>query len=184
MEQIHLASVVEDPWLVGKLKGCAHFTLLAPYLKVRGPVVLDFDGVFGLSSSYFFAALWPFWIHQDEAGPSLFPLIANADPEGVLDELNEALGRPSVNVGAWKGRWSSGAFSPDGWTGSVEDIHRLALDEVTREEEISAADLAKQDDTRPTTWNNRLATLHEQRLICQSRTSGRKKYYSASWREN
>jgi hypothetical protein len=60
--------------------------LVRYYLEPPGPVVLDFAGIQVLTSSYFFATLWPFWTREDADGPSTFPLIANASPD-VAEEL-------------------------------------------------------------------------------------------------
>ena len=71
------------------------------YLEPPGPVVLDFAGIQVLTSSYFFATLWPFWTREDADGPSTFPLIANASPD-VAEELEFVM--KHRRIAAWCGR--------------------------------------------------------------------------------
>jgi hypothetical protein len=176
---VNLRAVTGDPSLAGREKGEAHFPMLASYLEPPGPVVLDFSGVQVVTTSYFFAALWPFWTREDADGPSTFPLIANANPD-VTEELDFVM--KHRRIAAWRGRWNGDTFAPDGHLGVVDDSLSLVIRRAREAGSVTAAELSKVDNTNATAWSNRLASFNKQRLL-RRRQLGRTQPYFLPWED-
>lgn len=179
VRSVRLLDVTSDPNLQGREKGEAHLPVLASHLDPAGPVVLDFAGIKVLTSSYFFAALWPFWTREDADGPSTFPLIANTSPD-VAEELDFVM--KHRRMAAWRGRWDGETFVPEGHFGVVDDALVLTMRYARESRTVTAVELSKADKTNPTAWSNRLASFNKQRLL-RRRKSGRMQPYFLPWED-
>jgi hypothetical protein len=179
MRTVQLHQTTGDPALVGRSKGEAHLPRLAPLVQPPGAIVLDFEGIVSLSSSYFFTALWPFWAAEDSLGPSTFPVVANASAE-IEEEIAVLLSER--RMGAWRGKCAGGKFFPNDWLGKVDDLVLLAVRTAASTGTVTAVALSKVDNTKPTAWNNRLLVLHRQRML-RRHQSGRTQTYYPPWGE-
>lgn len=141
-------------------------------------LVLDFERVALVTSSFFIAAFERLWISPVVHEREIFPVLANVNTE-CRDEMELALkarGRKAL-FGSWQ-------------DGSLLDVVPFTLDrdeletydKVAKMGEATASDLFR-DDSRilPTGWSNRLSLLHGYRLL-RRRKQGRQLYYSLAWR--
>jgi len=179
MRSLPLIEVTGDARLLGRTKGEAHLPQLTPHLNPPGAVILDFADVEALTTSYFFAALWPFWTREDATGPSTFPLVANAVAD-IEDEIDLVM--KQRRMGAWRGGWDGKLFIPNGFLGRLDDGLDLAITRALTAGVVTAVELSHLDKTSPTAWNNRLVALYKQRML-RRRQSGRKQTYFAPWRD-
>jgi hypothetical protein len=123
-----------------------------------------------LSSSYFDAAIWPLWTSGE-----LFPVLARV-PRAAVDDIEILL---KANGGAV---WSLGKGTPS-CLGVLDPSLATTLGRVIEKGELAAGDLLDVDPSiGATAWSNRLAALHQLRLV-RRRKDGRRLIYVAAWKE-
>ncbi len=175
--RVLVTQVVRRDVLAGRLAGQADHPkvqrAVATGATEDGRVTLDFTGVGVLSSSYFDAAFWPLW----SALPEVYPTLARV-PQAALDDIEIVLRANSSGVWCFK----KNADRPD-LLGAVDPALKGTLGRVVELGELTAADLIDTDRSiGVTAWSNRLAALHQMRLV-RRRKDGRRVVYMPAWKE-
>jgi hypothetical protein len=174
--QIEVAKVVNRGVLAGRASGQADQPKLAAAATaaaIDGRVRLDFTGVEVLSSSYFDAAIWPLWTATAE----LYPALAKVPPSAI-DDIEIVL--KANGAALW---WFADDSRPPAPLGPLDAQLRTTLDHVMAKGEATAGDLLEVDRSiGATAWSNRLAALHQIRLL-KRRKDGRRLLYSPAWKE-
>src|SRR5688572_23864807 len=136
-------------------------------------VVLDFQGVEFISTSYFDAAFWPLWSKQLE----LFPLLRNV-PADSFDELHFVLKDHAAGV------WVDDGSNEPRVIGPLDDTLKKTLALVTSRAGTTAGELAELDSSASATgMSNRLAALYDMRLVRRLK-EGRQLVYFGAWKED
>ncbi len=178
IEEIAVSEVLGQVAFAARREGEAHHLGLRKQVESSEAdvVALSLAGVEFMSSSWFLAALWPFWGTDARS----LPVMANAG-EQTRDELKVAMDAARAVV------WHV-ITSPDGEiveaaiVGQLDSPFANTLKELERRGEATAADLqAGERGIGLTAWSNRLAALHRQRLVAR-RKEGRQLVYSVPWR--
>jgi hypothetical protein len=178
IKTILIAKVAGRQTLAGRMPGKTDYPKIEQAARAaaseHGRVLLDLSGVEVLSSSYFDAALWPLWAVIPELYPSLVKV-----PQAAVDDIEIVL-RPS-GAAVWLFK-SEGDRTP-GLLGAIDLALKVTLDRVTKLGELTAADLVDVDrKIGLTAWSNRLAALHQLRLV-RRRKDGRRLIYLPAWKE-
>jgi hypothetical protein len=180
---VPLRSVVNRPILAGAPAGKCDFPHIERFILGAVPlsgalVVLDFEGITVLSSSYFTAAFWPLW--SQTFGIEIYPVLANLGP--AIEE-DARLSLLVLKTAAWVTSWSAGERSQYSKLGQLDSTLEKALEAVQDARSATAADLLKYDSSiGMTAWSNRLSALFQQRLVRREK-DGRRLIYSPSWVE-
>lgn len=167
--------------LAGTLLGRAIFPRLEQIVREseRGSLLLlDMTGVTILTSSFFVASLWAvFWTGQAAQRRDLYPIVFRAadDPKEEIRIALKAKRSPALFA---TGEEDSFQVEPY----NLERVSQETLEHVIKRGAATAADLAGLDPhVGKTAWNNRLAQLHQQRILRKSKV-GRQLKYSPCWR--
>lgn len=178
MTVVSLHVETEKEVLAGRVAGEALKQILDRRLRetTRGALVLlDFAGIAHMTSSYFLGGLEWLWALRD---PDLFPVVVNAAVE-VVEEIElvaRARGLKPL-LGSAEHGVVTGAEPVN-----MDEEELRTYRQVERLGEATAADLYRfNPKIQPTGWSNRLALLHEARLL-RRRKEGRQLVYSVSWR--
>jgi hypothetical protein len=175
---VTVAQVLRREVLAGRAAGQADYPKIERTVRAAatadGRVMLDFTGVGVLSSSYFDAGLWPLW----SVLPELYPTLSKV-PQTAVDDIEIVL--RANNAAAWCFRKDADR-SPQ-LLGTIDSALKTTLGRVVEVGELTAGDLIDVDRSiGMTAWSNRLAALHELRLV-RRRKDGRRLIYLASWKE-
>lgn len=178
MTLIPLRDLLGPSPLAGRIHGERDLSKIEDALRAgeSDVVILDFDKVELITSSYFLAAFWPLW--GDRGGQEWFPILANVG-EQVLEDivLPVRQGRGAI----WTATWSAGSLREPRVEGDLETELRLTLRLALEQGEVTASSLHEQDaSVGKTAWNNRLADLHRLRLL-RRRKEGRQLIYVVPW---
>jgi hypothetical protein len=176
--RVAVAQVVGRDVLAGRAAGQADYPKVERAVRdvasEEGLVLLDLTGIGVLSSSYFDAALWPLW----SVVPEVYPTLANI-PQLARDDIEIILRANNAAVWCLK---KDGDRSPS-LLGAVDPALKTTLGRVLERGELTAGDLADVDRTiGMTAWSNRLAALHQLRLV-RRRKDGRRLIYVPAWKE-
>jgi hypothetical protein len=163
--------------LLGRPLGHQHFGRLCTILaKVsRGSSVsIDFDGVESVNGSWLNAALAPLLPWAARADVDVFPVLCSfprkdRDELELVSELNKQCFAIAENIET--------ASQTIKVVGPLDHGLTATLRIVVERGEVTGADLGRDSETGPTTWNNRLRDLYERRLLFR-RNVGRKQLYS------
>lgn len=151
--------------------------LEAKLVDARPTVVLDFNSIADVTPSYFAGMFLPFCSVTE--GPLVFPVLANLAPDcrhAVVTSLRAA--RATV----WGGTWNEGLTDTAPIGMDLDRPFADTLDKLRlRSGPTTAADLYASDNSViPTAWSNRLATLHQMRLLRRAK-DGRRAVFSFPW---
>lgn len=181
MTVVDIYDFAQNDLLAGTVAGKALLPAFEDFVE-RAPdgslLVLDFEKVSLVTSSFFIAAFEWLWISPMVHEREIFPVLANVNTE-CRDEMELALkarGRKALF-----GRWLDGTLL-DVVPFTLDRDERETYDKVAMMGEATASDLFR-DDSRilPTGWSNRLSLLHGYRLL-RRRKQGRQLHYSLAWR--
>jgi hypothetical protein len=171
--RVALAEVARRPVHAGRAAGFADRAKIERAVAAAaadGKVVLDCSGLAVLSASYFDAALWPLW----SASPELYPLLAKP-PQDAIDDITVLL-RANGGVILFTEKNAKPQM-----LGTLDPTLKRTLELVVEKGAVTAGDLLDVDgNIGATGWSNRLAALHELRLV-QRRKDGRRLIYSPAW---
>ena len=175
---VPIAEVVGRKVLAGRVPGQTDYPKIEQAARVAasqdGRVLLDLSGIGVLSSSYFDAALWPLW----SLTPELYPGLAKV-PQAAVDDIELVLRANQAAVWSFKGE---GDRSPR-LLGAIDPTLKGTLDRVAEHGELTAGDLVEaKGSIGATAWSNRLASLHQLRLV-RRRKDGRRLIYLLAWKE-
>ncbi len=173
-----IAEVVGRTVLAGRVPGQTDYPQIEQAARAAasqdGRVLLDLSGIGVLSSSYFDAALWPLW----SLTPELYPGLAKV-PLAAVDDIELVLRANQAAVWSFK---TEGDRSPR-LLGAIDPALKLTLDRVAERGELTAGDLVEaKGSIGATAWSNRLASLHQLRLV-RRRKDGRRLIYVLAWKE-
>jgi hypothetical protein len=143
-------------------------------VREDGRILVDLSGIQIVSSSYFDAALWPLWSATPELYPALTKVAAVA-----MDDIELVLRAHAAAV--WS--FSSERDRHPKMLGTLDPVLKVTLGRVVEAGEVSAADLVSADASIGATgWSNRLAALHDLRLV-RRRKAGRSLIYMPAWKD-
>ncbi len=176
--KVTVAQVVRRGILAGRAAGQADYPKIEKAAKAAaeddGRIMLDLTGVEVLSSSYFDAAIWPLW----SLVPELYPALVKV-PQTAIDDIEIILRANSAAVWSFK---KDGDRSPH-LLGAMDSTLKTTLGRVIDVGELTAGDLVDVDRSiGMTAWSNRLAALHQLRLV-RRRKDGRRLIYVPAWKE-
>lgn len=133
----------------------------------KGTLVLDFNGVGEASASFLRESILAFRDYTRSYQPELFPVLANITDavreefETLLRDRNEAM--PGCRLDG------AGAVANPEVLGVLETGLRQTLDVIRAHGQMTLGDLrALPDDTKATTWSNRIANLIRQGFVVPS----------------
>lgn len=175
VRSISIAEVVDRQVLAGRAQGLRDFPRIEAAVgdatEHDDRVVLSFIGMEVITSSYFQAAVWPLWSRQ----PEVFPTLADLS-RATLDDIELVLRAHSAAI------WVKQDREPT-LHGVLDPQLMATLEGVLRIPSASASDLLEVDRSiGATAWSNRLAALHQLRLV-RRRKNGRRLVYAAPWKE-
>jgi hypothetical protein len=173
-----ITEVVGRQVLAGRVAGQTDYPQLEQAARAAaspdGRVLLDLAGIEVLSSSYFDAALWPLW----SLTPELYPGLVRV-PQAAVDDMELVLRANQAAVWSFK----TEADRRPRLLGVIDPALRLTLDRVAEHGELTAGDLVEaKGSIGATAWSNRLASLHQLRLV-RRRKDGRRLIYLLAWKE-
>jgi hypothetical protein len=175
---VQITEVVGRQVLAGRMPGQTDYPKVEQAAKAAssqdGRVLLDLGGIEVLSSSYFDAALWPLW----SLTPELYPGLVRV-PQAAVDDIELILRANQAALWSFK---TEGDRSPRLF-GAIDPALKLTLDRVAERGELTAGDLVEaKGSIGATAWSNRLASLHQLRLV-RRRKDGRRLIYMLAWKE-
>jgi len=178
LRPISIAKVARRQTLAGRMPGKTDYPRIEQAARAaasgHGQVLLDLAEIEVLSSSYFDAGLWPLWRELPELYPSLVRV-----PRAALDDIEMVLHPSGAAIWLFKNE----ADQSPGLLGAIDPALKVTLDRVTKLGELTAADLVDVDrKIGLTAWSNRLAALHQLRLV-RRRKDGRRLVYMPAWKE-
>ena len=181
MTKICIPDIAQMRTLAGQMAGTAarpRFEQAARDVPEGSTVLLDLAEVAILTSSYFLASLWAvFWDSSLARERDLYPVLYNVPSDSVRDAeiVFEAKGVPAIFADGPEDRLGIRPFN-------LDDTGRATLKVVEARGEATAAELHEHDRTiGKTGWSNRLALLHNQRILRRQKL-GRQLIYSPCWR--
>lgn len=181
---IHLRDRLNTQTLAGRLSGERDRAVFEELVRksVAAAVVIDFEGVQVVTSSYFLAGMWPLW--NDRGDREVYPILAN-----VSDDIREDIVLPvrSCKAAVWMGTWTGAQYDAPKVVGELDVELRHTVSLAVEQTQVTATtlyDLDTQPEDRrvqKTAWNNRLAALHQLRLLHRYKAS-RQLVYAVPWR--
>ena len=181
MTKISIPDIAQMRTLAGQMAGMAarpRFERAAGGIPEGSTVFLDLAEVAILTSSYFLASLWAvFWDSSFAKDRDLYPVLYNVPSDSVRDTeiVFEAKGVPAIFADGPEDRLGIRLFN-------LDETGRATLKVVEKSGETTAAELHERDGTiGKTGWSNRLALLHDQRILRRHKM-GRQLVYSPCWR--
>ena len=170
MRTIEILTLLGSPRLNGATKAQLDLPkFVKEFTKVNKgeAIALDFKGIEQVSASYWNVVVPAVYSFAADEEQEVFPIICNVE-ENSLEDLKIALKNRGIAVLLAK---KKAEFLSDlELIGQIDDTHKEAFNLVNSYREISAGDLASQNEDKAGSiglsgWNNRLATLYRMRLI-------------------
>ncbi len=181
IETLSAHALLGRPPLAGRRPGEAALPILESAVAKLAPgttVLLDLAGTELLTASYFSAGILPLWFAPPVLKQDLFPVLCNPT-EFTVDEIREALQGTTTPMVLLFGQASRiERWEPLNLDGPSEQT----LSRVTELGTCTAADLSQRErGIRATAWSNRLAALHQVRILRRWK-KGRQLVYAPCWR--
>ncbi len=178
---VDIRAAGQSELLAGKLSGDQarpEFEKQAQEIRVGSVVLLDLSQVELLTGSYYLSALRPVFWEPVGVERDLYPIFyqANVDTEEDILLALRATGVPGLFADGSEESLVVSAKNMDGQA-------RETFDLVVERGMATAGDLFKSGDSkiRKTGWSNRLALLHQHRILRRWK-QGRELVYGPCWR--
>jgi hypothetical protein len=159
--------------LTGKIAGRRDFAKACALLinvEAGSIVVFDFTGVEYVSSSWLNWMLVPLIEYAAEEKNDFYLLVKNF-PAVSLDDLQFVADQTHTPTLVMTGGKKATVVGP------LDSVQKETLKAVQALGSATGASLSREDDVKPTTWNNRLRDLNIKRLLRREKV-GREQIYS------
>lgn len=131
----------------------------------KGTLILDFNGVGEASASFLRESILAFRDYARSYQPELFPVLANIS-ETVREEFHKLLKDRGEAMPGCRFDQATGATSDAEVLGALEPGLQQTLDMIRERGQLTLADLKQtSEDTKSTTWSNRVASLIRQGFV-------------------
>jgi len=131
----------------------------------KGTLILDFDAVGDASASFLRESILAFRDYVRAYQPELFPVLANISG-AVREEFDTLLRDRGEAMPGCRFDAETGTVSEAEVLGALEPGLSQTLDMIRARGQLTLTDLRESsDETKPTTWSNRIASLIRQGFV-------------------